>query len=155
VRQTVITTRHDQSGQKQLVGYVVGEEGLGAEELPTYLSKKLPEQMVPGIYVLLKEFPLTANGKVDRRALPEPELEASERESSAPGNPIEEILAEIFSQALNLDRLGIEDNFFELGGHSLLATQVISRVKVAFMVELPLRALFEAPTVAALARRVE
>ena len=155
VRQAVVLAREDVPGEKRLVGYVVGAGEVSGRQLREYLQGKLPEYMVPGAFVALKEFPLTPNGKVDRRALPGPEFAASEQEYVAPRGAVEEIVAGIFAQALKRERAGIRDNFFEQGGHSLLATQVISRLKVAFEVELPLRALFESPTVEGLARRVE
>ena len=155
IEDAVVVMREGPSGDKRLVGYVVGAGEVSGRQLREYLQGKLPEYMVPGAFVALKEFPLTPNGKVDRRALPGPEFAASEQEYVAPRGAVEEIVAGIFAQALKRERAGIRDNFFEQGGHSLLATQVISRLKVAFEVELPLRALFESPTVEGLARRVE
>jgi acyl carrier protein len=121
------------------------------------LKKKLPEYMVPSAFVTLEALPLTPNGKVDRRALPAPEGDRPELEEAyaAPGTPTEEMLAGIWAQVLRLDRVGVHDNFFELGGHSLLATQVVSRLRKSFQRELPIRWLFEAPTVAEFAARVE
>jgi len=154
VRQAVAVAREDEPGEKRLVGYVVGEEGISAAELREFLRRRLPEYMTPGAYVMLEELPLTPNGKVDRKALPRPALGVSEREYVAPHGAVEEIVAGIFAQLLKMERVGVEENFFELGGHSLLATQAISRVKAAFRVELALRALFESPTVGGLARQV-
>jgi acyl carrier protein len=111
--------------------------------------------MVPSAFVMLTELPLTPNGTVDRKALPEPGQSASEVEYVAPSTPIEEVLCEMWEQVLKLDHVGVHDNFFQLGGHSLLATQVISQVREIFGVELPLRRLFETPTVATLAAVVE
>ncbi|HEX7240208.1 MAG TPA: amino acid adenylation domain-containing protein, partial [Longimicrobiaceae bacterium] len=133
-----------------LVGYVAGSVTAG--ELREHLRASLPEYMVPSAYVVLERLPLTRNGKVDRRALPAPE--ASSGTIVAPRTPAEEVLAGIWAEVLSVERVGAEDDFFALGGHSLLATRVVSRVREAFGVELPLRALFEAPTVAALAERV-
>src|SRR6202020_1300880 len=110
---------------------------------------------VPGAFVLLEKMPLTPNGKLDRKALPEPESGAEDENYTGPRTPVEEILANLWMQVLGAKRVGVHDNFFEIGGHSLLATQVISRVRETFGVELPLRVLFESPTVEALAGQVE
>src|SRR6185436_8527708 len=112
--------------------------------------------MVPSAFVALEALPLTPNGKVNRRALPAPDNVRPTLEASfvAPRNSIEETLAGIWSQLLGVERVGVQDGFFELGGHSLLATQLVSRVREAFGVEIPLRAIFEAPTIAGLAERV-
>jgi acyl carrier protein len=117
---------------------------------------RLPEYMVPSAFMVLEAFPVTANGKVDRGALPAPDTLGSRGETYvAPRTPAEERMAAIWAEVLGVERVGGEDNFFELGGHSLLATQLVSRVREAFRTELPLRAVFEAPTLAELARRVE
>ncbi|WP_043408130.1 non-ribosomal peptide synthetase, partial [Archangium violaceum] len=167
VRQAIVVVRQD-SGDKRLVAYVVptsprppGEgrgEGsaaleLNSVELSTFLKGTLPEYMVPSAFVSLESLPLTPNGKVDTKALPAPETSSLQSAAAyvAPRNELEQRLADIWAQVLHTERVGIHDNFFELGGHSLLATQVVSRIRSAFQVELPLRALFEAPTVSALA----
>jgi len=145
----------EQPGDRRLVAYVVAGDGEAEPgELRDFLKKTLPEYMVPALFVRLDALPLNANGKVDRRALPAPggERPAPEASFVAPRDAVEEVLAGIWSEALGLDRVGVEDDFFELGGHSLLATQLISRIRKAFRVELPLAALFEATTVAAMAR---
>ncbi|HEX7240513.1 MAG TPA: amino acid adenylation domain-containing protein, partial [Longimicrobiaceae bacterium] len=156
VHEAVVVVREDAPGQKRLAAYVVAREGaeLSAAELRARLGERLPEHMVPGAFVVLERLPLNANGKVDRRALPAPEQGAG-AEYVAPRTPVEEVLAGIWEEVLRLERVGAEESFFELGGHSLLATQVISRVRTAFGVEVPLKALFEAPTVAGLAGRIE
>ena len=117
----------------------------------------MPEYMVPGVWVVVEELPLTANGKVDRRGLPEPEGMRPELESGyeEPGTETEKKLAEIWGEVLGLERVGVHDNFFDLGGHSLLATQVVSRIREGLRVELPLRKLFEQATVAELAEEIE
>ena len=122
-----------------------------ASELRRHAGQKLPEYMVPVEYVLLESLPLTANGKVDRRALPEPEAVQAGSEVEKASTPTEELLCGIWSEVLGRAESGVTENFFEAGGHSLLATQLISRVREIFAVELPLRTLFEAPTVRELA----
>jgi amino acid adenylation domain-containing protein len=126
-------------------------------QLQTYLAQKLPEYMVPSAFVVLESLPLTPNGKVDRRALPIPEpvkLELAGR-YVVPRTPVEQVLVKIYASVLGVKRVGIQDNFFELGGHSLLATQLVSRVRDAFGVELPLRSVFEAPAIAQLSQVIE
>ncbi|MGD1020131.1 MAG: amino acid adenylation domain-containing protein [Verrucomicrobiia bacterium] len=159
VREAVVVAREDAPGEKRLVAYVVPER----EPLPTttdlrnFLKEKLPEYMVPAVFVLLDALPLMPNGKIDRRALPSPDRSRPELDKAfvAPRTSTEESLAEIWAQLLNIERVGIHDNFFDLGGHSLLATQLVSRIREGFQVEIPLRRLFEVPTVAGLAESVE
>ncbi|HLL48830.1 MAG TPA: condensation domain-containing protein, partial [Longimicrobiaceae bacterium] len=124
-------------------------------ELRVWLRERLPEYLVPGALVVLDALPLTPNGKVDRRALPAPEAAGPDEEYRAPRTPVEEVLAGIWTEVLRVERVGTRGNFFELGGHSLLATQVASRARHAFGVEVPLHTLFEAPTLAELALRIE
>jgi acyl carrier protein len=126
-------------------------------QLRSYLQEKLPEYMVPSAIMILERLPLTANGKVDRKALPMPGGSRMEMAGGYVGarNEVEEKLVGIWSEVLGLDRVGVHDNFFELGGHSLLATQLVSRIREVFEVELPLRSLFEAPTVVELALTLE
>ena len=123
-------------------------------DLRSYAGSKLPNYMVPSAFVVLSELPLTPNGKLDRKALPAPEMNSVDPDGSVPRTPTEEVLARIWCEVLNLKQVGIHDNFFELGGHSLLATQVISRMRYAFDVELPLSALFELPTIESMGARV-
>ena len=111
--------------------------------------------MMPAFFVMLDELPITDNGKIDRRALPAPVIEDSDDETASPRTPTEELLSQIWMDILRLRRVKVNENFFELGGHSLLATQVVSRVRETFNVELPLRALFESPTISELAQSVE
>ncbi len=151
VREAVVVVRED-GGEKRLVGYVVAARPpLDAEALRAHLKASLPEYMVPAAFVSLERLPLTANGKVDRRALPAPALAACPDDYVPPRTPTEEVLCGIWAEMLRLERVGIHDNFFELGGHSLLATQVISRVRQIFQMDPPLRVVFETPTIAGLA----
>jgi len=160
VREVVVTAREDAPGDKRLVAYVVMDqaaEAANSNQLRVYLKQRLPEYMVPSDFVTLTELPLTPNGKVDRKALPAPEHSGREDVSGyVPARtPVEEVLSGIWEQVLRVERVGVHENFFELGGHSLLATQVISRIREAFRVELPLRVIFESPTVVEQAVRVE
>ena len=143
---------------KQLVGYLVADSDPAptAEELRPYLAEILPDHMVPATFMALDALPLNANGKVDRKALPEPRFErADDGGSRAPSGPTEELLAGIWQEVLGVSHVGALDNFFELGGHSLLATQVVSRVRETFDVELILRQLFESPNIATLAETID
>ena len=141
---------------KRLVAYAVPKQEASPtiHELRSFLQGKLPGYMVPAAFVLLNALPLLPNGKVNRRALPAPDLARSELKTGfvAPRTPVEETLAAIWAEVLGLERVGAHDNFFELGGHSLLATQLISQVRRTFHMELPLRSLFETTTVAELSR---
>ena len=159
VNQAVIMVVEDVPGQKRLVAYVVIRAGvaLTASELRSFLAAKLPNHMLPSAFVRLEKLPLTASGKVNRAALPAPEsMRPALKETYAPPrNPLEERLVRIWAELLKLDRVGINDNFFELGGDSLLATQFISRVFQRLKVELPVRRLFENPTIAEFGRLIE
>jgi amino acid adenylation domain-containing protein len=159
VRDVLVDAVENQAGEMRLVAYVLPKKGsvINANQLRRFLQDRLPEYMVPATFIGLDEFPLTPNGKVDRQALPEAEQGRASVEERfvAPRTPIEEVLAGIFSQLLNVERVGVQDNFFELGGHSLLATVVISRIDEAFNVTLPLSHLFDAPSVAGLAQDIE
>jgi amino acid adenylation domain-containing protein len=185
VREAVVIARQGSGGESRLIAYLVPQESvvqeernalhaekesaaplasgpvhaapLTAGELRGYLKEKLPEYMIPSAFVVLAELPLMPNGKLDRRALPEPDSQRPELESAfnAPRTPVEEVLAGIWAEVLGLERIGVDDNFFELGGHSLLVTQVITRIRETFHVDLSLRTLFEFPTIAGLAGRTE
>lgn len=124
-------------------------------QLRSYLEQKLPDYMVPSAFVVLETFPLTPNGKIDRQALPEPISTGLIQGYKAPRSPLEEKLVHIWSELLGVKQVGIDDSFFELGGHSLLATQLTSRIRDSFAVELPLRNLFESPTIAQLAPLID
>jgi amino acid adenylation domain-containing protein len=167
VREAVVLAQEDTAAdpsaslgtEKRLVAYVLAER----EPFPTttdlrhFLQQKLPEYMVPAVFVLLDALPLMPNGKIDRQALFAPDRSRPELDHAfaAPRTPTEEVLAEIWARLLDIERVGIHDNFFDLGGHSLLATQLMSRVRETFQVEIPLRRLFEVPTVAGLAESIE
>jgi amino acid adenylation domain-containing protein len=144
VRECVLVAQDNQSEQQSLVAYVVaGADAISGGELRALLKQKLPDHMIPSAFVYLDKLPLTANGKLDHRALPAPHHSHLSQSFVAPRSSAETMLAAIWSAVLKVDRVGIHDNFFELGGNSLLATQVISRVRDAFKLELPVRSLFE------------
>jgi amino acid adenylation domain-containing protein len=157
VQECVVVAREDVPGDKRLVGYVIPAAGQGfnAAELRAWVKDRLPEYMVPVAMVEMERFPLSPNGKVDRSKLLAPEYTRPELGSEYQGarTPAEEIISAIWAEVLKLDQVGVHDNFFELGGHSLLATQVVSRIRQIFQVDLPLRTLFEAPTVSGLAEK--
>ena len=159
VQQCVVTARVDIESNKRLVAYIVPhpEQTITTDELRRFLKQKLPDYMIPGAFVFLDTLPLTPNGKIDRNALPAPDSSRPNLEETfvAPRTPTEQELADIWTSVLKLEKIGVGDNFFNLGGHSLLATQIISRVRQTFSIELPLRVLFEAPTIAELSDRIE
>ncbi|NTX52768.1 amino acid adenylation domain-containing protein [Myxococcus sp. CA039A] len=157
VRDAVAVVREDVPGDRRLVGYAVFQEGqrLEPSELRTQLQAKLPEYMVPSAFVSLPTLPLAPTGKVDRKALPVPRAEEARGGYMAPRTAMERVVAEVFGPLLGLERVGVEAHFFELGGHSLLATQAVSRLKEVIGRELPVRVLFESPTVAQLAEHLE
>jgi amino acid adenylation domain-containing protein len=155
VRETAVITREDEPGEKQLVAYLVPDDGEPPKgsELRQFLSGKLPDYMIPTAFVTLDELPLTVSGKINHRALPAPQTDRSDlnKAYTAPRTPVEAELAQMWADLLKVEPVGIHDNFFELGGHSLLGAQLISRVRADFQVDFPLRRLFETPTVAGLA----
>jgi amino acid adenylation domain-containing protein len=155
VSQAAVVARADGSGGAQLVGYVVAAPGreIDAGALRAHVGSRLPDYMVPAAIVELARLPLTANGKLDRGALPAPEYRGR-RGGGLPRTPQEEILCGLFAEVLGVAGVGLEDNFFALGGHSLLATRLISRIRSSLDVELSIRSLFEAPTVAEFAQRI-
>ena len=155
VREAVVLARGE-GEEKRLVAWIVGAESAGAADLRAHLASHLPDYMVPAAFVFLDALPLTRHGKVDRRALPEPDFSGlSTAGYVAPRTPTEELLADVWAELLGAERVGVDDGFFELGGHSLLATRVASRVRETLGVELPVRAVFEHPTLAALAAEVD
>ena len=156
VGQAAVVAREDRAGQKRLVGYVVAAAGHSVDvaELRARLGERLPDYMVPSAFVVLEALPLTGNGKLDRKALPAPEVGGGRVRRGA-RTPQEELLCSLFAEVLGLEGVGIDDNFFELGGHSLLATRLISRIRGVLDVEIAIRSLFEAPSVEALAKRLD
>jgi surfactin family lipopeptide synthetase C len=158
VKENVVILREDNPDEKRLAAYIV-PQSQQIDNSPTklqlrnFLREKLPEYAIPSAFVFLEQLPVSANGKIDRKSLPIPtETFDLSNNYIPPTNAIEEILAGIWTKILHLQRVGIHDNFFDLGGHSLLATQVISRIREAFAIELPIRCLFESPSVAQLAQ---
>ena len=152
VEQAVVIAREDRPGDKRLVGYITGTaEPAGIRAV---LAERLPAYMVPAVVVVMDTLPLTANGKLDKRALPVPEYQDTGGGYRAPANASEEILAGIYARVLGLDRVGVDDSFFELGGDSLSAMRVIAAINKSLGAHLAVRTMFEAPTVAQLAPRI-
>jgi amino acid adenylation domain-containing protein/FkbM family methyltransferase len=145
-------SRHDK--QKVQTGAPAARV-LSSQDLRQFLQEKLPDYMIPSAFVLLDELPLTPSGKVDRNALPAPGREDHEADAAEPRTPVEELVAGVWARVLGLDHVGVNKNFFDLGGHSLLATQVVTRLREASNTDLPLRSIFEAPTVAGMAKTLE
>ena len=156
VEEVAVIDREDGAGNKILVAYVRLSNGAGPESLRQYLLEHLPEEMLPSAFVQMERLPRTLNGKIDRKALPELEVVQAKREigDATPRGPVEEIVAGIWSEVLKLSAVRRDDNFFTLGGHSLLVTHAILRVRDILKVELPIRSLFEAPTVAEFAELI-
>ncbi|MEA2695723.1 MAG: hypothetical protein QOJ16_5110, partial [Acidobacteriota bacterium] len=150
----VVLAREDRPGDRRLVAYVVGAEGV---DLKSYLRERLPEYMVPALFVPLAALPLSANGKVNRKALPAPETPVGREQAAPERTPAEEVMAGLWAEVLGIEpaRVAGTDGFFDLGGHSLLATRLMSRVREAFGVELPLKAVFESPTLAGFTQMAE
>ena len=157
VADVAVIDRDDEQGNKYLVAYVTMNNGTGSDQLREYLAERLPETMLPSAFVELDQLPRTLNGKLDRKALPALELLQAEKEMSeaGPRDPVEEIVAGIWCEVLRLPAIGRHGNFFNLGGHSLLVTQVLSRVREFFKVELPVRSLFETPTIEGFAQLIQ
>ncbi|HEY6333954.1 MAG TPA: non-ribosomal peptide synthetase, partial [Blastocatellia bacterium] len=149
----------EKSNDKHLIAYVVAREGLSpkVDEVRRFLARRLPDYMIPSGMVLIDSIPLTPNGKIDRARLPQPKQLRPDlgAEYALPSTQMEGILSKMWASVLGVDRVGINDNFFDLGGHSLVATQLVSRIREGFKIDLPVRTLFENPTVADLAVAVE
>ncbi|PKD39522.1 non-ribosomal peptide synthetase, partial [Methylomonas sp. Kb3] len=158
IKETVVLAREDQPGDKRLVAYLV-EDQLGTlplDDLKAQLRQALPDYMVPSAFVMLEAMPLSANGKLDRKRLPAPDMtEQLAKQYIAPRTETEQRLADIWQEVLGVEKVGVGDDFFDLGGHSLLATQLVSRIAARFAIDLPLRVLFETGNVAELAERVD
>jgi amino acid adenylation domain-containing protein len=159
VSDAAVLAREDQPGDQRLVAYVVALPGAGPTPaaLREFALRELPDYMVPAAYVMLGSLPLTPNGKLDRKALPAPTEENLSRTQGyvAPGNAVEQALCGLWSELLEVERIGIHDDFFELGGHSLLVTQLVSAINQSFCISMPMRSVFDHPTVAAQGREVE
>jgi amino acid adenylation domain-containing protein len=149
VREAVVIAREDAPGEKRLVAYVVGEAD--ARQLRAHLKQSLPDHMVPAAFVRLGQLPLTINGKLDRKALPAPQVTEDDASYLAPRTPVEEVLAKIWAEVLRVERVGVNDNFFELGGHSLATVQVSLYVREIFGIKLSQRVFFDLSTIAELA----
>jgi amino acid adenylation domain-containing protein len=155
IRETAVATQQDRAGDLQIIAYIVPQEvAPTTHDLRDYLKAKLPDYMVPSAFVMIDFLPLTPNGKLDRKALPIADLfhRAQGKTYRAPRTPVEEKMAAIWAEVLRVDKVGMDDNFFDLGGHSLLATQAMSRMRAVFNCDIPLRTLFESPTVGDLAK---
>jgi acyl carrier protein len=157
VQQAAVLLREDSPGDKRLVAYLIAapEQTLDTQTVRTWLKNQLPDYMVPSTLLLLDNLPLTPSGKVARRKLPVPDYADAAQVYVAPRTPTEEILVQIWSEVLAVPQVGIFDDFFELGGHSLLATQLISRVRDALQIELPLKLIFRNSSVEQLAEAIE
>jgi hypothetical protein len=152
LREAVVLAWEDPPGDKRLVAYVVPADPaeVDVEWLRPFLQTRLPDYMQPATYVVLEQLPLTPAGKLDRRALPAPQhgRDTAAHSFVAPRGALEEAIAEIWREVLRVEQVGVHDNFFAVGGHSLLATQVVARLSRLMQIELPLRRMFEAPTIA-------
>jgi acyl carrier protein len=158
VRQCAAAVREEDAGDQRLVAYVASQPEIvfDAGELREWLKRRLPAYMIPWAWVRLDDLPLLPNGKIDRAVLPVPDQDRPELGNiyQAPRTPVEDTLAGIWAEVLKVDKIGIYDNFFDLGGHSLLATQIMSRIRSCFSIELPLRTLFESPTIEQMAAAI-
>jgi amino acid adenylation domain-containing protein len=153
ISQAVVEAKEDTSGNKRLIGYVVPEGPYDKEKIQTYLKAKLPEYMIPGLWVELESLPLTPNGKIDRKALPDPDVsEQLSTEYVAPRNDQEQKLAAIWQELLGIERVGIYDNFFELGGHSLMAMRMVAYIERDLQISIPISMLFQFASISDLSK---
>jgi acyl carrier protein len=158
VRQAIVVAREDQPGDKRLVAYIVPASGaaLDADKLRGYLREKLPNYMLPSAFVRMEAFPLTVNGKIDRKALPVPEMGTlGDQEYIAPRSQTEQTLSKIWMDVLGIPRVSMEDNFFDVGGNSLSAIRVMARIQDKFKIAVPVRRIFELSRLSELAVYVE
>jgi acyl carrier protein len=156
VSQAVVLARADASGNKRLVAYVVTEGEYDKDLLQDYLKQRLPEYMVPALWVVLDKLPLTPNGKIDKKALPVPNMALlSKHIYVAPRNGVEEKLANMWQEILGIDQIGVHDDFFALGGHSLLAMRLIAMVHSEFNIKINIKHLFASPTIESAAKEIQ
>src|SRR5918912_750776 len=157
VSQSVVVAHEDSSGHKRLVAYLLTRQPTAIAEIREALRQRLPDYMVPSLFIFLEAMPLTPNGKIDRQALPAPPSTRDDLDAAyaPPRSQLELLIAQTWAEVLGLDRVGVSDTFFAIGGHSRLATQVMARLRPALAIDLPLRAPLEAPSVAQLARHIE
>ncbi|WP_207750723.1 non-ribosomal peptide synthetase [Anaeromonas gelatinilytica] len=155
IKEATILVKENKEKEKYICAYVISKKEISELDIKSYLKESLPEYMVPAYFVKLEKMPLTANGKLNRRALPEPNLDATLIEYEAPRNEVEEKLVEIWSEVLGVKKIGINDNFFELGGHSLKAMVLISKIHKELKKEIPLEELFKGPTIKELSKYIE
>jgi acyl carrier protein len=156
VKQAVVLAKEDGQGIKRLVGYLVADGEPDKRAIHDYLQKRLPEYMIPALWVTQQQMPVTSNGKIDRKALPDPEIgESLQQEYVAPRNEIEQALADIWQELMGIERIGVYDNFFERGGHSLLAMRVISAIRKKLTVSIPVHMLFRFTCISDLSKYIE
>jgi len=156
VKQAVVLAREDNQGNKRLIGYVIAEGRFDKEGITSYLKEHLPEYMIPAILMELESLPLTANGKIDRKALPDPDfIEQLSNQYVAPRTENERKMAAIWQEVLDVERVGVHDDFFKLGGHSLLAVRVIYYIERNLLISIPINVIFELTTISELVQYLE
>lgn len=156
VKQSAVIARSNKTGSKILIGYIVPKEDFNKEEIVSYLQSRLPEYMVPAVWIELETLPITSSGKINKKALPDPDTgELLINQYVAPRNETERILAEIWKELLGIENVGIHDNFFELGGHSLLIVKMVSHIKKHLSVSVPVLLLFQFNTISDISSYLE